>query len=330
MKYFFALFTLFITKLYAYDGVVIVLEAPLLKEAKLSSTVLQTLRKGSRVYVPNEIGNILDTDEDLPEFIQTYDRVGNIAYIPSKYIKIINHKMSESKMPVTYPSHDPTDYRIEEPIPASYPFDNTTFLRASISLSAGNNIKAPYDYNSVFNSQNFSNETGARLIISRKITFDNYDRYYFGLVAAINTVNNTIEFANKNESKENRSVIKAGPIITFDAYKTNNFRFTLGTGFTYNYHKTSLKMSDNAGASEERLFNGFSLSPFANTTIQATDVFPGIDFIAGTDFNLYLPHTQKSNDQIDVPELWASDSSNQIHAGLKPQVSFFLGVQVRY
>ena len=92
------------------------------------------------MYVPNEIGNL----KDLPEFIQTYDRVGNIAYIPSKYLKIITNDLSESRMPNQYPGSDPTDYRLEEPIPASYPYDDNSFLRASFALLAGNNLKSPY------------------------------------------------------------------------------------------------------------------------------------------------------------------------------------------
>ena len=318
------------TFLYAYEAVVIVLEAPLLKEPKMSSIALQTLRSGERVYVPNEIGNLLATDQELPEFIQTYDRVGNIAYIPAKYIKIVTHEISEERMPIRHPISDPTDYRTEEPIPVTYPFDNTSYLRASISLSAGNNIKAPYDYNSAFNKQTFSAETGLKVVVSRKINFDHYDRYYFGFVTSINTTNNTLEFKNATLSKENRSVLKIGPILTFDAYKTENLRFTLGTGFTYNYHKSTITLSDNQGDSEERMFSGYSLSPFTNTTIQFQDILPLTDFIMGADLNLYLPHAQKTKDEIAVPVLWNSDAPNQIQAGLKPQVSFFLGIQVRY
>lgn len=319
-----------LSPLFAYDGIVIVLEAPLLKEPKLSSTVLQTLRKGSRVYVPTEIGDLLALDNYLPEFIQTYDRVGNVAYVPTKYIKIVTNEISENKMPITIPGSDPTDYRIEEPIPSTYPFDDSSYLRAAVALSLGNNIKAPYDYNSNFTNQSFSTEKGAKLLVTRKIKFDNYDRYYFGLIGAINTSNNTIDFQNGSTAQENRSIIKAGPVITFDAYKTEKLRFTIGTGFTYNYHKSTLELSDSLGNSEQRIFSGFSLSPFTTTMLQLTEVLPLTDVLLGADFNLFLPHTQKSTDEISVPEIWNEDAPTQIQAGLKPQVSFFLGIQVRY
>ena len=310
---------------YSYDAIVIVLEAPLLKEAKLNSVVLQTVRKGGRIYIPNEIGNL----DELPEFIQTYDRVGDIAYIPTKYIKIITNDLSENNMPISYPGSDPTDYRLEEPIPPTYPFDNSNFLRASLSLSMGNNMKAPFDYNSNFTKQTFSSETGARLAVTRKITFDKYDRYYFGFLGAITSANNKIQFKNNNEASENRSIIRVGPIFTYDAFRNSHYRATIGTGFTYNYHKSALKM-DGAAGSEERLFSGYSLSPLANTLMQMSDVLPNTDFIAGADLSFFLPSTQTSKDTVTLPELWGTETSNQIKVSFKAQVSFFLGIQVKY
>ena len=326
MKIFFIFLSfIFWEKAFAYDGIVIVLEAPLLKEASLDSVVLQTLRKGSRVFVPNEIGNL----EDLPEFIQTYDRTGNIAFIPTKYIKIATNDFREDKMPIVYPKSDPTDYRLEEPIPLTYPFDDSTYLRASLALSSGNNMKAPFEYNSQLKNQIFSAETGGRLCVTRKITYDKYDRYYFGFIAAITTSNSDLQFINDNFSHENRSIIRLGPLITYDVFKNRHYRITLGGGFTYNYHKSTLKMS-NVSTIEERLFSGYSLSPIINSAIQAVDVFPNTDLITGADLSLFLPHSQTTKDGVVFPELWGADSTNQIKIGLRPQVSFFFGVQVKY
>ena len=314
----------------AYEGIVIVLEAPLLKEGKLNSKVLQTLRKGATVYVPNEIVDQFKDNNNLPQFIQTYDRVGNIAFIPTKYIKIITNESNENKTPITLSGGDPTDYRIEEPIPTTYPFSDSTFVRASLSLSQGSNIKAPYNYNSLFLKQNFSSESGVKLIVTRKIIFDNYDRYYFGIVSAITSVSNSIAFKNSNYSTENRSVLKIGPIITFDPYKTESLRLTLGSGFTYNYHKSTIQLSDNLGNSEQQIFSGYSLSPFLSSFVQISNVFPLTDVILGSDFNLFLPHSQKTQDKVSIPELWGNDPSYTISSGFKSQVSFFLGVQVKY
>lgn len=322
------LFLLFfiIEKSFALDGVVIVLEAPLLKEPTRTSKVLMTLRKGDRVYIPNEVVKITPP----PLYIQTYDRVGNIAYIPTEYVKIITNELSENNMPIAYPTDDPTDYRLEETIPSTYPFSNTDYLRASLSFSLGNNLKSPYDYNSNYSDQSFSSETGVHLNVTRKIQFDRFDRYYFGFTTSITTNSNQIQFQNNNLANENRSIICLGPILTYDVFKNINYRLTLGTGFTYNYHKTTLKVNTESGESEERLFNGYSLSPFASTYLQVVDVFPSLDLLGGLNLNLYLPHVQKTKDEASMPELWSKTSTDSISTGLKPQVSFFLGVQAKY
>ena len=314
----------------AYEGIVIVLEAPLLKESKFNSTVLQTLRKGSTVYIPKEVVEQLEDESTLPLFIQTYDRVGNVAYIPTKYIKIITNESNENKMPITPLGGDPTDYRIEEPIPLTYPFSDSTFLRASLSWSLGGNVKTPYDYNSHFFKQKFSSETGMKLAVTRKIIFDSYDRYYFGIVSAITSVSNSVEFKNSSSSIENRSILKIGPIITFDPYKTDTLRLTLGSGFTYNYHKSTIQLSDNLGNSEQQIFSGYSLSPFLSSFVQFSNIFPLTDIIIGSDFNLFFPHSQKAQSKVSIPELWGSDASETISSGFKSQVSLFLGVQVKY
>lgn len=309
---------------YSYDAIVIVLEAPLLKEPRLNSTVLQTFRKGARVYVPNEIGQ----GNDLPSFVQTYDRVGNVAYVPSKYIKLITNDITEYKTPVSL-AHDPTDYRLEEPIPSTYPFDDTSFLRASLFASFAPNINSSYAYNSAYHQQSFTSEMGLKLNVTKKVSFDRWDRYYFGLTTSINTSGNTIQFDSGSHSKETSALIKAGPILTCDAYKTHRYRLTLGTGFTYNYHKRTVKMVADQG-SEERLFTGFSLSPFANMIAQMTDVFPNTDLLAGADINFNMAHTLKTSDQITIPEIWNAEAPDQIKSGFKPQAAFLFGVQVRY
>lgn len=309
---------------FAYDAVVIVLEAPLLKKPDLGSTVLQTLRKGSRVYVPREIGKT----GELPEFVQTYDRVGNIAYIPSRYIKLITHDMAEYKMPISLP-HDPTDYRLEEPIPSTYPFDDTSFLRAGAFASFSPNVNSSYAYNSSYHQQKFTSETGLKINVTRKVSFDRWDRFYFGVTGAINSSGNAIQFDDGSYSKESRAVIKLGPLITYDAFKTHRYRLTLGTGFTYNYHKSAVKMTAAAG-SEERMFTGYSMSPFTSMTGQVTEVFPNIDLLAGADINFRLPHTQKADGPVTIPELWNTAAPDEIASGFKPQAVFVLGVQVRY
>lgn len=306
----------------AYDAIVIVLEAPLLREPDLASTVVQLKRKGERVYIPNE--EVIDGK--LPEFVPTYDRTGNRAYVPSKYIKVILGTADENKTPIKIAGHDPTDYRIEEPIPETYPFDNRKVSRASLAVSVGTNNKSPYSYNSEFSTQKYGVETGGRLMLTTRISYDRYDRFFFGVVGFITTAKNEIQFKNDHLAKESRDAIRLGPWLTYDAFKNEKYRLTIGTGFTFNFHRSSIFI-DGPVEGEERLFSGFSLSPMTSTLFQAKTFLPGIDFVGGIDMTLFLPYSMKTSDDTTYPALWNGDKIDQ---GLKPQASAFIGLQTNY
>jgi hypothetical protein len=307
----------------ANDAVIIVLQSPLLKEPSLNSKVLQYLRKGERVYVPNEVA----LTYPLPEFIETFDRVGNTVYVPSKYLKVITNSEAENNSPISIGEHDPTDYRLEESIPSTYPFSNYSYLKSSLSLTMGNNQKSPYDYQKSTSQQEYPMENGLRLLVTKRASFDKFDRFYFGLYTSISSVTNTISFNDLTNTKENRSTIKLGPSIVFDAFKNNHYRISFGTGFTYNFHKSYVAQNLLNGASEERYFNGFSLSPFVTAYFQMENVFPNVDAVLGADTFLNLPHTLKSSAPAVYAEYWPSDSINE---GFLPQTSLFIGVQVKY
>lgn len=326
MKKHFLLATLvsaFSSTAFSYDAIVLVLEAPLLKEPTLSSTVLQVLRKGSKVYVPNEIGN----SETMPEFIPTFDRAGNPAFIPSRYVKVITGQLNEKSQPISYQGHDPTDYRLEEPIPVTYPFPNHNIARATVSFVVGNNANPVYSYNSPFLKQNYGAEFGGRVTVMRKIAFDRNDRFYFGLITLLGTTKNNLSFTNANSAAESRFILRAGPWITYDAYKTDKYNLTIGTGFTFNYHQSKITVS-NELAEEERSFSGLSLAPMTSAQFMINNIIPNTDFITGVDFSMYLPHSLKSPQNPEYPQLWGED--NQISGTLKTQLALFIGVQVKY
>ncbi|MBY0415221.1 MAG: hypothetical protein K2Q18_13705 [Bdellovibrionales bacterium] len=320
----FSVFLLTMSRSWSMEGIVLVLEAPLLKEPNMGSKVLQVLRKGSKVYVPNEIGR----SQIFPEFIQTYDRTGREAFIPSKYVKIITGLPNEARQAINYEGHDPTDYRLEEPIPPSYPFPNNEFVRASFSYHQASNANAAYKYGENFNEQKYGSESGARVTVMKKVSYDKNNRFYFGIMGAIASATNDISFAKSFSATahETRNVFKVGPWFTYDAYKSAKYQINIGSGFTFNYHMSKLTLSFDE-FSDGRSFSGYSISPMLSTGFQILDVVPYMDVIGGADASLYLPHTLKAKGESQYPDLW---SENQIRSNLKTQLSLFLGLQFKY
>ena len=167
---------------------------------------------------------------------------------------------------------------------------------------------------------------GGRLTVTRKIAYDKYDRFYFGMIGLVTSSKNTIEIKNDNLAEESRDLIRVGPVFTYDAFKNDKYRLAIGTGFTFNYHRSTLFV-DSSTIGEERIFSGLSLSPMTTTTFQISDVLPSTDFILGADLSLFLPHSVKTTDSPEFPQLWGED---QITSGLKAQAAVFVGVQVKY
>ena len=324
IKLFLSLILLCSTNAFSAQAIVLTLNAPLLKEPNLSSKVMQNVRKGQKIYIPREEMS----EGNYPEFFTTYDRAGNKVFIPSGYVKVITNDDDEFKTTIALENVDPTDYRLEEPIPSTYPFESHSFLRASIAYSLGSNLKAPYNYGNAFDRQDFGTDKAMRVTVTRKAVHDVYDRFYFGLIGYISSAKNFIEFKNGRTAKESRDQIRVGPWVTFDAFKVEQFRLSAATGFTFNYHKYLHSYSSSSIGEEDRFFTGFSLSPMFATALQYNDIIPNTDLIAGVDFSLYMPHTLEADPNTVVEGLWPDE--NTLSVGMKGQVSAFIGIQVKY
>ena len=313
---------IFCYKAQALEAIVIVLEAPLLRDASYDAQVLATLRKGKKIQIPT----IAATSGELPEFIAVFDRAGNEAFIPSKYIKIIYNTDKEYETSVAYEGNDPTDYRIEEPISSKYPYDDSPDIRASVSVHIGSNSNSPFEYKTGYTSQKNKMEMGARVAALKKVDHDKFDRFYFGAIGFITSTKNSLNFVDGTFSEESRDSIRLGPYFIFDPYKTANYRLSVGTGFTFNYNKALLER-ENSNLIESRLFDGFSITPLVNVAYQVNQVFPHTDFIIGMDAHFMLPYNLKTKDDATNPILWSDN--NQISSSFKVQASIFVGLQFR-
>ncbi len=329
-KYFWSLF--FLThNTFAIEAIVISFKAPLVLTPDYKGHVSQVLSKGEKIF----LGNEYNTQDELPEFVETFDRLGQTVYIPSRMIKIIYRDERETKDSIVYidpkTGYDSTDYRIEEPIPHSYPFENREFSRLNVSLELGSNPKDPYDYNANISKQEFDYSKGIRFIYQRKMDFDLIDRLYFGAYVSFSSVNNQILFSSEAIAEENRSQARLGPIISYDFFKNEDYILNLGTGFTWNYHRSSIEIDVPNIGSEENLYSGFSVAPFITSQFFFRDVFPNADFTLGSEISAYLPHSQKaSGTQILATDYWSANNPNTLSQNLRLQAQFHLGFNFKY
>lgn len=320
----------FLHNIFAAKAVVISFRAPMQKEANSEAKTFQVLKKGDIIFI---------ADQDLkkpsfPGYYETIDRSGRTAFIKAEYLKVIYSDDREFDEPISYinpkTGHDSTDYRIEEPIPHTYPFESREFTRMNVSFALGSNPKAPYAYDGNISSQDFSYDVGLKINYQKKLDFDQVDRLYFGIYSSISSVTNKVTFTTGDSALENRAIIRLGPILSFDFYKTDQYLLNLGTGFSWNFHRSSLKIDVAEVGEEDRLFTGFSLSPFLQSMFALRNIYPNLDFTLGSELNMFLPHNQSSSGTPEFTQYWDAENPSLFTQKLNLQALFFLGLNFKY
>ena len=179
------LLIIFINSAMAIDAEVIVLEAPLLAAPDQSARTLQRVRKGKKLFInSNQLNNsqwqmnynVDSNGEPLPQnkentlFLKTLTTAGEDAWISKKFVKVIYNDEREDQLQMNpYASYDPTDYRIEEPLPDTYPLIDPRKARAYMSFGIGPAAKSGFNYGTTVLEEQIGNKYSFNTIYARKV-----------------------------------------------------------------------------------------------------------------------------------------------------------------
>ena len=331
---------------FAIHAEVIVLEAPLLSRPNLNSRTLQTVRKGKKLFIHSKDlsksdwevkynvdsrGDLVPEDEQNPEFLKTLTKAGEDAWVPKRYVKVIYHDHRENELKMNpYTTHDPTDYRIEEPLPDSYPLIDPLKARAFMTFSMGPAPKVGFEYGTTVLEESIGSKYSFNTIYAQKVSFDNYDRFYFGGILQISGQRSTYFVDTERTTQETHGEIGIGPYISYDIFRDNDSSLTLYSGFTYNFHRYSVEQKTRDDQFEERLFSGFSVTPKLGTNYAIKEFIPGtgLDFIFGIETIFNLPYSLSTSTPIEIDEFW--NDTSEISVPLSAQFNIFVGIRANY
>lgn len=318
---------IFTTHVWAGQGMVIVLEAPLLEAPSLEARVMQTVRRGDIIYLEK---SQLEQDRDqLNGFWETLDRNANRVYIPKLYIKLITNDDREFETPVNRFGHDPTDYRLEEPLPDNYPLYLGEKRRTLVSFGMGSPSKATYHYPRGIEGEEFISRKSFQIGYQHNLHFDTTDRLYFGGLIHGTSEQVLISFTNDIRARESRGTLGAGPYFSYDFFRGHSTIFTVGVGFLFNYSRHLITFATRQGDFEERLFNGLSLSSRAHGTFQYRNILPNINLALGLEAELTTPQSLSPQTAPAFEDVWNS-SRDQVSIPLHVHYAFFFGVISTY
>lgn len=341
MKIVLALILLMTTPAFAAEGIVIVLEAPLLRQPSLDALVKQTVRRGDKIFIHDQHFNaspwestanaservqVIDRVYD-EEFYQTISSDGQPAYIQAKYVKVIYKDVRENSAPVARYKVDPTDYRLEEPLPEGYPLLPLDKKKAVALFMLGTNTKSSYPFASRITNEKYKQSLGFQLIYVTKVDYDLFDRFYFGLKVGYDNYDVEQAFNSQEAVTQSLGRFSAGPFISYDIYKTLSHRLTTFANLSLNYHRAYLTY-DVVNEREERSFTAWSLTPEIGANWQWMNIVPEVDFVVGAHL-IAQPSIELTPSREGVGSFWNQEQDSiALDSGLRAM--FTLGIQSRY
>jgi len=355
---------LFITLLpfessFSKEGVITVLEAPVFSSPNLKSKIIQYHRKGDTVYIhPAEFTKDIYQDlfEEDPETIKKYetkyhneftDKLFDVGetYFPNPRSKFVKTLTRSSKDAYILKEHifllyedarelsqkvvkvDPTDYRIDEPLPKNYPIRSETGYRGQGYIGLGTPMGQSYPYAEKINDTGYDFNKEFTFVFSRQVKFDETRRFFFG--GMLNFLHSFSTYLTNNiEAKETELRLGIGPYLSYDIWKTDSLIINISSSLLLNIFNLKsinqeLSLID---FSENKDYESTYFSPKIGSTLVIRDFLSEYDFISGVNITLNLPHTYTATDNSGTSSYWQDSFS----VGYFAEQTYFIGLQTDY
>ena len=302
-----------------FKGKVIVLNAPLFKQADLGSEIKGYLRKGKRVV----IRRIKNKPSD---FFKTISINGQISYILKDHIKV---EFKNSNELISNKLKDPTDYRLEEPLQKNYPFILPISKRGSLEISLGTPLKSSYNYNKKIVEEFHSNQYKVKSSYSEKIKLDKSGRTHFGGLFSLNYSSSKFTTADSYKSNEFQWLVELGPMISYDTYKSKNLDLNLSFSLPITYLRKVVIISDKVASQKKRFFSGFNFSPQITTKFTLKKFFRNLNAYVSNQLTIHSPSALKSSSSpITFNSLWSR--KDEIILPTQTQLFFSVGLSSHF
>lgn len=354
------LFVCFNQSLASNQGLILALDAPVFEQPDLNSRVLFTYRKGEKIYIhPQHFEDhpfrsledkaylskveqdeleILKKDpfEDPIQtpsaFYTTVDKLGGNGYIPKSFVKLIYNDPREQEQHVSELQPDPTDYRLNEPLPDKYPFYGIANSRLSFSFGIGTQSKTSYPYDLRLMSEDYDPSFEFFTALQTNVVFDPEERFWFGGFLFVSRHTSKFRLEDpffQRISNEKHLKIAIGPLASYDTFRTKVFRMTLMGGIAvFLFNRLSIEQKLDTGREEKRTFKGFSFGPRMGLSLHRLQLLDKIDLTFTGFFQFELGHSLSSDSpKSDSYPFWKQGNEDIVEFEPQASLSFHIGFQ---
>ena len=364
MKKFLWLLGLLSFNAFALDAVVTVLETPMFKYRSYEAPVVQYLRKGDVIKIHPSIANDQSLDQHAPsreklteirnkmkktpeynqdklfrgeeentafledEFIPTLDRQGNTVYVLSEHIFVYFNDSREHLQRVS--RKDPTDYRLEEPLPRKYPLKTTTGLRGQFILGLTQPYYESYPYKDPIKRKGYTSPVDMHLTFMKQAPGDYQERLFIGGTMALRVFQNSYTFQDRRYSEEQSVRFGIGPTISYDAFKSEKNRVNLSGTVIVNLVDRMYISQKLDNLSEDRLYTGNSVAPRISLQYHRKQILEDIDFVLGTAMEMGSATSYQAKNGAGQSTWWRHLGSDKFTTRTTFTLGGYVGLQSAY
>lgn len=364
MKIIFAILITIPFSAHALDAVVTVLETPVFKYKSYDAPVVQYFRKGDVIRVHPSLANSRDMEQYAPspaklkalqaeqekkaesrqdplfrgedentfyiedEFIPTVDRQGNIAYVLSEHVFVYFGDRRELEQKVI--AKDPTDYRLEEPLPRKYPLKAPVGYRGQFLLGITQPYYESYPYKQSVTTKGYDSPVDATITLMKQAPGQYDERLFIGGSLSFRTFENSFTFSDRRLAEERNYRFGLGPTISYDAFKGDKNRVNLSGTIIINLIDQFNISQRDATREENRVYEGYSISPRLNLQYHRKQIFPDIDFVLGTSFEMGAATSFRAKNAGKDTTWWRAIGDDKFTTRTTFTLGGYVGIQSAY
>lgn len=365
MKKIIALMIFFCFEAHALEAVITVLEAPMFKDKSYDAPVVQYLRKGDVIKIHPSIANDHRFERYAPspeklkalqekmrnspewkqdplfrgeeantyyledEFIPTLDRQGNQVYVLSDHIYVY---FGDSREFTQFQNKkDPTDYRLEEPLPKNYPIKSPSGYRGQFIIGVTQPYFESYPYPDQVRTKGYQSPIDANLTLLRQAKGNYHDRLFIGGTLNVRSFENSYTFATKRYSEEKGIKLGLGPTLSYDAFKGEKNRINLSVNIIVNlFNQLSITQTDGINT-DSRDYQGYSISPrLALQYHRKGVVLEDVDFVLGTALETETATSFQAKTGASQASWWRNLGDDKFTTRTTFTLGGYIGIQSAY
>jgi hypothetical protein len=229
-------------------------------------------------------------------------------------------------------ANDPTDYRLEEPLPKNYPLSTPEGYRGQFIFGITQPYFESYNYPDSIKTKGYTAPVDLSYTLLKKAPGNYQDRLFIGGGFNLKFWQNSYTFEDRRKSEEKGIKLGIGPTISYDAFKGEKNRINLSGTINVNIFDRLYvtQKSPVLETFEKREYYAYSIAPKINLQYHRKGVMEDLDFILGTSIEMGSATTYHAKNAGKHPTWWQNTGDDKFTTRTTFTLGGYVGLQSAY